>query len=38
VTTNADADYSLYALFHSKQVPPTGWNTSRYANPRVLDK
>jgi peptide/nickel transport system substrate-binding protein len=35
VTTNADADYSLYALFHSKQTPPTGWNTSRYANPRV---
>jgi len=35
VTTNADADYSLYALFHSKQVPPTGWNTSRYANPKV---
>ena len=35
VTSNADADYSLYALFHSKQVPPTGWNTSRYANPRV---
>ncbi|MBI4011617.1 MAG: hypothetical protein HY359_04855 [Candidatus Rokubacteria bacterium] len=35
VTTNADADYSLYALFHSKQIPPTGWNTSRYANPRV---
>ncbi len=22
VTSNADADYSLYALFHSKQVPP----------------
>jgi peptide/nickel transport system substrate-binding protein len=35
VTANADADYSLYALFHSKQVPPTGWNTSRYANPRI---
>jgi len=35
VTSNADADYSLYALFHSKQVPPDGWNTSRYANPRV---
>ena len=35
VTSNADADYSLYALFHSKQVPPTGWNTSRYANPEV---
>ena len=35
VTSNADADYSLYALFHSKQVPPTGWNTSRYANPKI---
>jgi peptide/nickel transport system substrate-binding protein len=35
VTTNADADYSLYALFHSKQVPPAGWNTSRFANGRV---
>src|SRR5262245_18735248 len=35
VTSNADADYSLYALFHSKQVPPTGWNTSHYANPKV---
>jgi peptide/nickel transport system substrate-binding protein len=35
VTSNADADYSLYALFHSKNVPPTGWNTSRYANPKV---
>jgi ABC-type transport system substrate-binding protein len=35
VTSNADADYSLYALFHSKQAPPAGWNTSRYANPRV---
>jgi len=35
VTSNADADYSLYALFHSKNTPPTGWNTSRYANPRV---
>jgi peptide/nickel transport system substrate-binding protein len=35
VTTNADADYSLYALFHSKAVPPSGWNTSRFANPRV---
>src|SRR5215468_10329346 len=35
VTSNADADYSLYALFHSKQVPPAGWNTSRYANPKV---
>ena len=35
VTSNADADYSLFALFHSKQVPPTGWNTSRYANARI---
>ena len=35
VTSNADADYSLYALFHSKQVPPVGWNTSRYSNQRV---
>jgi peptide/nickel transport system substrate-binding protein len=35
VTSNADADYSLYALFHSKQTPPAGWNTSRYANARV---
>jgi peptide/nickel transport system substrate-binding protein len=35
VTSNADADYSLYALFHSKNPPPTGWNTSRYVNPKV---
>jgi peptide/nickel transport system substrate-binding protein len=35
VTTNADADYSLYTLFHSKQTPTTGWNTSRFANARV---
>ena len=35
VTTNSDADYSLYALFHSKLPPPAGWNTNRYANPRV---
>jgi ABC-type transport system substrate-binding protein len=31
-TTNADADY-LFAPTAS--VPPTGWNTSRYANPKV---
>ena len=35
MTSNADADYSLFALFHSKQVPPAGWNTSRYENPRL---
>ncbi|HEV8674427.1 MAG TPA: ABC transporter substrate-binding protein [Methylomirabilota bacterium] len=35
VTTNADADYSLFSLFHSQQVRPTGWNRAHYANPRV---
>jgi peptide/nickel transport system substrate-binding protein len=35
VTTNADADYSLYAQYHSKQLQPAGWNTARYSNPRV---
>ncbi|HSC71537.1 MAG TPA: ABC transporter substrate-binding protein [Candidatus Methylomirabilis sp.] len=35
VTTNNDADYSLYALFHSKNPPPTGWNSTRYVNPKV---
>jgi peptide/nickel transport system substrate-binding protein len=33
VTTNADADYSLYGLFKSDQRPPAGWNRFRYANP-----
>jgi peptide/nickel transport system substrate-binding protein len=35
VTTNADADYSLHAQFHSRQLQPNGWNTARYANARV---
>ena len=35
VTSNADADYSMYALFHSKQAPPAGWNTSRYVNAKI---
>lgn len=35
VTTNADADYSLYGLFHSKEWAPAGWNRFKYANPRV---
>ena len=35
ITTNADGDYSLYNLFHSKGAPPTSWNTYRYANPQV---
>jgi peptide/nickel transport system substrate-binding protein len=34
-TTNADADYSLYALFHSKELAPASWNTQHYANARV---
>src|SRR3989449_10580113 len=35
VTSSTDADSSLYPLFHSRQLPPGGWNTSRYANARV---
>lgn len=35
VTTNADADYTLYSLFHSAEEPPRGWNRARYANPEV---
>ncbi len=41
VTTNRDADYSLYAMFHSGQFSPNGWNRNRFANDRVdelLDK
>jgi ABC-type transport system substrate-binding protein len=34
-TTNADADYSLFTLFHSKQVKPLGWNRAHFSNPRV---
>jgi peptide/nickel transport system substrate-binding protein len=33
--SSTDADSGLYALFHSKGVPPAGWNTSRYVNPKV---
>ena len=35
ITTNADGDYSLYNLFHSKGAPPTMWNTYRYGNTGV---
>ncbi len=35
VTTNRDADYTLYAQFHSSQMIPKGWNTNRYRNPTV---
>lgn len=41
VTTNSDADYSLYAMFHSGQFSPTGWNRNRFKNATVdglLDK
>jgi peptide/nickel transport system substrate-binding protein len=34
-TTNADADYSLFQQFHSKQVKPVGWNRTHFNNPRV---
>ena len=33
-TTNADADYSLFAQYHSTQLTPTGWNRTGYANPK----
>ncbi len=35
VTTNADADYSLYAMFHSGQMLPKGWNFNRFRNATV---
>lgn len=35
LTTNADADYSLYAMFHSSQFSPDGWNNDRFSNSRV---
>ncbi len=41
LTTNADADYSLYAMFHSSQFSPKGWNNDRFKDARVdelLDK
>ena len=35
VSSSTDADSSMYPLFHSKQMPPTGWNTSRYVNTKM---
>jgi peptide/nickel transport system substrate-binding protein len=35
VTTNADADYSLYAMFHSGQMLPKGWNFNRVSDPTI---
>ena len=34
-TVTGDADYGLYALFHSTQHVPAGSNRSFYANPTV---
>lgn len=35
VTTNNDADYSLYAMFHSSQIPPKGWNSNAFKDSTV---
>jgi peptide/nickel transport system substrate-binding protein len=34
-TVTGDADYGLYALFHSSQFPPVGFNRGFYSNPQV---
>jgi peptide/nickel transport system substrate-binding protein len=34
-TVTLDADYGLYALLHSSQSSPAGWNVSYYGNDRV---
>ncbi len=34
-TVTGDADYGLYALFHSSQWPPAGFNRGFYKNDRV---
>ncbi|MDR7487081.1 MAG: glutathione ABC transporter substrate-binding protein, partial [Armatimonadota bacterium] len=34
-TVTGDADYGLYALFHTSQFPPVGFNRGFYSNPRV---
>ena len=35
ITTNNDADYTMYSSFLCKSLPPDGWNRSRYCNPKV---
>jgi len=35
ITTNNDADYTMFSSFLCKNVPPTGWNRARYCNPNV---
>ena len=34
-TTTADADYTMYANYHSEELPPYSWNRWRYANEEV---
>ena len=34
-TVTLDADYGIFALLHSSQIPPVGWATSFYQNDRV---
>ena len=34
-TTTADADYTMYANYHSEETPPNSWNRWRYANEKV---
>jgi peptide/nickel transport system substrate-binding protein len=35
ITTNNDADYTMYSSFLCKSEPPAGWNRSRYCNKQV---
>jgi peptide/nickel transport system substrate-binding protein len=35
LTVNGDADATIFPRYHSRQVPPVGWNNFRYANPRM---
>lgn len=34
-TTTGDADYTMYASYHSTELPPASWNRWRYNNPEV---
>jgi peptide/nickel transport system substrate-binding protein len=34
-TVTGDADYGLYALFHTSQHPPVGFNRGFYSNPEI---
>ncbi len=35
ITTNNDADYTMYSSFLCKSDPPGGWNRARYCNKQV---